>query len=267
MPGLKPEENKELKARVLARIDAQVAEIQTKTMRRMEKMNRLGFLSADHNRARAEAMLKLEIRKRVRVEEIKLAAWQEIRREQAKAEPQEGLFANLEAKLINILDAVGSLDTVASNDLNQTKERKSVGRRTGGRGAGAHHTGGAEAEHHQGEPPEAFASSGLNQLLRDEKSIEALQSASEEDLLTALRSRRGTGGVIPPGEKAAKVKGPWKDLPEWTQRTQRQRQAGSEDNTPRSERMQVTTTASHTPSAAASDCNYFGCRWLTFVLL
>jgi hypothetical protein len=52
-------------------------------------------------------MLKLEIRKRVRVEEIKMAAWQQIRQEQARAEPQEGLFANLEAKLVNILDAVG----------------------------------------------------------------------------------------------------------------------------------------------------------------
>ena len=92
MPGLKPAENEQLKQRVLARIDAQVADIVQKMMRRQEKMNRLGFLPQEHNRARAEAQLKLEIRKSVRVEEIKLAAWQEIRREQAQAEPQEGAW-------------------------------------------------------------------------------------------------------------------------------------------------------------------------------
>ena len=158
-----------------------------------------------------------------------------------------GLFANLEAKLINILDAVGSLETVPSTDaaggaagVGKDGGRPSMGRRQGGgrsqkqggggsgeRGAWGGQAGGADG---------TAGGGGLSQLLRDEKSLEALQSASEEDLLTALRARRGTGEVLPGQAEKAKVKGPWRELPEWTQRTQRHRQAGSEEDTPRSER-------------------------------
>ena len=105
-------DNPQLRARVLEKVEAQIAEIQKRLLKRRDKMDQLGFLSQDNNHARVEAMLKLEIRKRVRVEEIKEVVLSEMWQERAKAEPQEGLFANLEAKLINILDAVGSVETV-----------------------------------------------------------------------------------------------------------------------------------------------------------
>ena len=109
MPGLKPEENAQLRERVLEKIDAQVVQIQQRLLRRRDKMDKLGFLSQDQNQARVEAMLKLEIRKRIRIDEVKEVVLSEMWQEKAKLEPQEGLFANLEAKLHNILDAVSPL--------------------------------------------------------------------------------------------------------------------------------------------------------------
>ena len=118
---LSAEENAQLRARVLVKVEAQIAEIQKRLLKRRDKMDQLGFLSQDNNHARVEAMLKLEIRKRVRVEEIKEVVLSEMWQERAKAEPQEGLFANLEAKLINILDAVGSVETVQKEASRSSK--------------------------------------------------------------------------------------------------------------------------------------------------
>eukprot|EP01050_Picozoa_sp_SAG11_P012589 SAG11_NODE_1408_length_4998_cov_19.780772_2_plen_749_part_00 len=241
MPGLSADENRELKLRVLARVEEQVAEIQALVVRRQQKMDRLGFLSEDHNRARAEAMLKLEIRKRVRLEEIKLAAWQELRREQAKAEPQEGLFANLEAKLINILDAVGSLEnTKVGTGAGELEAKEKSGRRTGGRPSAVKAGGICRAGKAGG--GEGVGSGGDGSSLREQRSMEPLQNASEEELLAAFRRQV-------PTDARQKAVGPWRELPEWTQRTQRLRQAGIEDSpsadastrTPRSARSEFST--------------------------
>ena len=86
MPGLKKEENDQLRERVLAKIDTQVAEIQRRLIRRRDKMDKLGFLSQDHNQARVEAMLKLEIRKRIRIDEVKEVVLSEMWQEKAKLE-------------------------------------------------------------------------------------------------------------------------------------------------------------------------------------
>ena len=91
--------------------------------------------------ARVEAMLKLEIRKRIRIDEVKDVVLSEMWQEKAKLEPQEGLFANLEAKLHNILDAVGSIETVSTQNSRSSKAgvaaQKSKASSIGGAGAGS----------------------------------------------------------------------------------------------------------------------------------
>ena len=84
MPGLKPEENAQLRERVLEKIDAQVVQIQQRLIRRRDKMDALGFLDQDSNQARVEAMLKLEIRKRIRIDEVKDVVLSEMWQEKAK---------------------------------------------------------------------------------------------------------------------------------------------------------------------------------------
>ena len=61
-----------------------------------------------------------------------------------------------------------------------------------------------------------------------------LEGATEEDLLNALRDKRAAPGPndrpnVP--RQADRVQGPWRELPEWTTRTQRLRQAGSDGGT------------------------------------
>jgi hypothetical protein len=272
MPGLNPPDARELRTRVLERVGAQVAEIEKRVLRRRDQMDQLGFVPQKHNQTRAEALLKLEVRKRVRIDEIKQAVLSEMWRERAAAEPQEGLFANLEAKLINILDAVGSVDNIgATTGTKQRTETVSPPRRSQPKVARGSDTtvavddsGGLGRRWDPATSPPAPKS---NILLRQVDSAltgaavssaataggglgaqasaagqEVLVGATEEELLAALRAKRqeraaaadrAENGAIMP-EKAEKAAGPWRELPAWTQRTQRLRQAGnSPENNPR----------------------------------
>ena len=60
----------------------------------------------------------------------------------------------------------------------------------------------------------------------------ALEGATEEDLLNALRdkraARRNHDHKVP--KQADRVQGPWRELPEWTTRTQRLRIAGDSES-------------------------------------
>jgi hypothetical protein len=239
MPGLKKEENDQLRERVLAKIDTQVAEIQRRLIRRRDKMDKLGFLSQDHNQARVEAMLKLEIRKRIRIDEVKEVVLSEMWQEKAKLEPQEGLFANLEAKLHNILDAVGSVDTVTTQNSRSSKSgvatQKSKASSLGGGGGGGRSS---VAEERSGTSRKAEPEPAPKRAPERAPEIPArvLEGATEEDLLNALRDKRAAASdqhdlKIP--KQADRVQGPWRDLPEWTTRTQRLRQAGADGDSPK----------------------------------
>lgn len=233
MPGLKPEENAQLRERVLAKIETQVAEIQRRLVRRRDKMDKLGFLSQDHNQARVEAMLKLEIRKRIRIDEVKDVVLSEMWQEKAKLEPQEGLFANLEAKLHNILDAVGSVETVTTQNSRSSKASVTAQKSKNSSVDGAGGRGGRSsitAEDQSGMSRRAEPEPAPKRAPEIPASV--LEGATEEDLLNALRDKRAGrsnhGHQVP--KQADRVQGPWRELPEWTTRTQRLRQAGDGDS-------------------------------------
>jgi len=260
MPRLSAEENAQLRARVLEKVEAQIAEIQKRLLKRRDKMDQLGFLSQDNNHARVEAMLKLEIRKRVRVEEIKEVVLSEMWQERAKAEPQEGLFANLEAKLINILDAVGSVETVQKEASRSSKgvsaqpsNTSSIGKQEPSTTSKKRESVGAAVAKEGGEADGGPAPKPPA-VPRREVPQRVLEGATEEELLMALRQKRGAAAgakqaqtMVPPaadtvqGPWKTPQNAPWKELPEWTARTQRLRQSGSDAGssrgaeTPRSE--------------------------------
>ena len=237
MPGLKPEENAQLRERVLAKIEAQVAEIQRRLVRRRDKMDQLGFLSQDQNQARVEAMLKLEIRKRIRIDEVKDVVLSEMWQEKAKLEPQEGLFANLEAKLHNILDAVGSIETVTTQNSRGSKASVAAQKSkaasvdvAGARDGLSSMT--AEEQSGMGRRAEPEPAPKRAPERAPEIPASVLEGATEEDLLSALRDKRAARSnhdhKVP--KQADRVQGPWRELPEWTTRTQRLRQAGDGDS-------------------------------------
>ena len=235
MPGLQPEENAQLRERVLAKIEAQIAEIQRRLIRRRDKMDKLGFLSQQQNQARVEAMLKLEIRKRIRIDELKEVVLSEMWQEKAKLEPQEGLFANLEAKLHNILDAVGSIETVNTSTSRGSKAgvaaQKSNASSVDSAGAGGGRFS-ATAEQQSGTSRRAEPEPKQVPQRAPEIPESVLEGATEEDLLSALREKRAARShhehKVP--KQADRVQGPWRELPEWTTRTQRLRQAGDGDS-------------------------------------
>ena len=69
---------------MLEKVKVRLEDVTRRLARRKKKMDELGFLSAEHNQARADAMLKLEVRKRVRVEDLKREARGEMWQERAK---------------------------------------------------------------------------------------------------------------------------------------------------------------------------------------
>ena len=251
MPGLSADDAQELRSRVLEKISLQVADIQRRILRRRDKMDAMGFIPQNFNQMRAEAMLKLEIRKRVRIEDVKQAVLSEMWRERAAAEPQEGLFANLEAKLLNILDAVGSVETIgaggggggsATMDASAAVDGPKTSKPLHGRGAKSPGRGAVSLKGRRGDKGDSMAAKATQEKEEAMKAATEkanLVAATEEDLLHALRAKRevrseaasqsASHETIIPGQ-ASKASGPWRELPEWTQRTQRIRQAGGEDS-------------------------------------
>ena len=196
----------------------------------------------------------------VRIPSIPCLNLHQMWQERAKAEPQEGLFANLEAKLINILDAVGSVETVQKEASRSSKgvsaqpsNTSSIGKQEPSTTSKKRESVGAAVAKEGGEADGGPAPKPPA-VPRREVPQRVLEGATEEELLLALRQKRGAAAgakqaqtMVPPaadtvqGPWKTPQNAPWKELPEWTARTQRLRQSGSDAGssrgaeTPRSE--------------------------------